>query len=510
MMRHSGAGRFLSRRGSGVVSMGAGAVLLSLLVGLSPGAGGPPSAESVRAAEAGGAAATRPAPEGMPGVDLERPAGVREPLSWRLGNGLLVAVLPDERSPYVTLEMHLPASAFDDPPGKEGLAWLTANYTLAGAGEMTASQMAALLNRLGLQYRVAAGLTGTTILVEGYRDHTAEALKVLAEAVRRPRFEATLLSMVRTALSEEQEERLSDARQRGSQYLQRFLYPESRRRAPVHGLPQTLARLERDDVVEFHRRLYVPAGSALLCSGSVDAEGILALADALLGDWSGTLRERPPRRSEVGPRGREMIIVDRLGTRQIVVAMGQAVTGASAADLPTADVVNALLVRGRSGRLAEALADAGVTVTSLHAGFSFDTDAAFLAVVGEMDIVHAEAFVRTVTAVLEALRAGTVPEAELAEARAWVVGQFGRAYQTPAAALEKLYLDTLRGFPEDFHRMYPVRVARVSAQDVAGLMERWVDPARLVHVVEGPADALNEPMTRIHPVLQVFRPPSSP
>ena len=59
-------------------------------------------------------------------------------LKVRLANGLRVFVVPVGRIPLVDLRLVARAGSVDDPPGKDGLASLTADLLAQGAGSRDA------------------------------------------------------------------------------------------------------------------------------------------------------------------------------------------------------------------------------------------------------------------------------------------------------------------------------------------------------------------------------------
>jgi zinc protease len=119
-----------------------------------------------------------------------------------------------------------------------------------------------------------------------------------------------------------------------------------------------------------------------------------------------------------------------------------------------------------------------------------------------------------VRAILDELkRLHDVPptEAELADTRAFMLGSFAAAHETPAAVAGDLWLLESEGLPSDWFNKMLAKVATVSADECADFVRKTIDDSHLVIVVVGEADKLKKPLEAIAPVTVVEsgKPPAS-
>jgi zinc protease len=114
-----------------------------------------------------------------------------------LDNGLTLVILPRRDVPLVAFHAALRAGAVADPPGKSGVAALTAGLLDKGAGSRTAFEFANAVESAGGSFHAGAG---AEIMAAGgqflARDQTL-MLELLSDALIEPRFARAELEKMR-------------------------------------------------------------------------------------------------------------------------------------------------------------------------------------------------------------------------------------------------------------------------------------------------------------------------
>ncbi|MBU4354761.1 MAG: insulinase family protein, partial [Proteobacteria bacterium] len=130
------------------------------------------------------------------GVLLWSSAVLAAPASQVLGtrhqlpNNLVWLFSPQTELPLVTLELLIKAGTLTDPPGKEGLANLTASLLLNGTKSRSSSKIAAELDFMGARLSAGGGGDFATVSLTVLKKDLGPALELLQDILMNPTFPA--------------------------------------------------------------------------------------------------------------------------------------------------------------------------------------------------------------------------------------------------------------------------------------------------------------------------------
>ncbi len=210
-----------------------------------------------------------------------------------------------------------------DPRGREGLTRHTAELARRGAGRLDRPELDAAIDQIGATLDVELdrdwlSLNGTCL--ERHLDRAvALAASVLAEPILSQREHEVLL---RETLHE-----LDDVRDDDSSLVDRHFH---RVCAPGHpyartalGTEESLGRIEREPLLDYHRSLWAPAHLIVGVSGPLSAARAEAVADEFRGAVAGRAGAAPPSLAVPPfPAGRRLILIDKPQRTQCQIVLG--------------------------------------------------------------------------------------------------------------------------------------------------------------------------------------------
>ena len=184
--------------------------------------------------------------------------GVPRARAWRLGNGLTVLRCHRPGQQVVAVEICLDVPLDAEPDGLDGIATIMVDALSQGAGQHTAEEFAAELERCGATLDANADYLGARVSLEVPVSRLAKALGLLAEALVAPAFaDSEVERLVRNRLDEIPLE-LANPGRRAAKQLSRELFPASARLSrPRKGTEETVARIDAAGV-----RALVPGSGA--------------------------------------------------------------------------------------------------------------------------------------------------------------------------------------------------------------------------------------------------------
>ena len=260
----------------------------------------------------------------------------------QLPNGLTLILMEQHELPIVSFNFVLRAGSIIDPVGKEGVASLTARLLRQGTESRSADQISAQLDFIGAQFSVGAGLESTQGSAEFLRKDVTAGIGLLADILRHPSFPPDeVKKQIQQRIGAIQSARETPGAVMGRYYYS-FLYGRHPYHRPVGGDEQSLAAIQRQDILAYYRVHYVPANLILAVAGDFDSQQMKKVLEARFGSWTGG---RPPRASAARkPRvkGRRILLVDKPDSTQTFFTIGNIGVQRHHPDRVALQVVNTL------------------------------------------------------------------------------------------------------------------------------------------------------------------------
>lgn len=412
-----------------------------------------------------------------------------------LSNGLPVLLVPMHEVPVVEVLLVLRAGAVADPPGREGLARMTADMLDEGAGGKDALALADTVDFLGARLETEASWDATTVRLRVPVARLSDALPVMADVALRPDFpEGELARLRKEALTDLLQARDEPGRVASRALLQAVFGPRHRYGRPEGGDAASIGAFTVADLRAFHATRCVPATATLVVAGDAGAD-VLPPLEKAFGSWRAPgAAARAPAVAEPAPlKSRTVWLVDKPGAAQSAIRFGGIGPSWSAPGYAAAEVMNTLLGGSFTSRLNDNLREQhGYAYGAGSRVQRFRTGGLFLAA----SDVQTDKTAPAVTEFLKELtRIGTPAAAEEVErarnyAALGYAGDFETTTQVARRMAERVVYDLPDGFFEEF-------VPKALAVDVGGLRaaaRSVVDPTRMALVVVGDRATVEAPL----------------
>lgn len=203
----------------------------------------------------------------------------------KLANGLVLLGEPSSAFQSAAFSFLTPAGCLHDEPGSNGLAGLTCEMMLRGAGNRGSRQLISDLENLGVERGESVGVSQASYSGSTIAESLQPALSIVADILRRPHLPADQLESARSVCMQELRGVEDDPGQKLMTELRRRHYPDPWGR-PSHGQQADLEQLTIDDVQRFYQQHYGPSETILAVAGNFDWESICDHVEQLFGDWS--------------------------------------------------------------------------------------------------------------------------------------------------------------------------------------------------------------------------------
>lgn len=465
----------------------------------SPGpavAAGPATAAEQPSPAASPRPSPRPAAKPMPvRADVKLPASRRVVLP----NGLTLLLMEQHEVPMVSFSVSVAAGAVLDPPGKEGLASITAELLRKGTKRRSADAIAEAIDSVGGSFGFDADADRAQGAAEFLARDADAAVALLADLVQQPTFPDDEVAKA-TA------QRIDGIRQAKDQpravlgdFAHAFLYGDHVYGRPEGGDERSLAAISPGDVRAFHAARYGPAVTVIAAVGDFASAAMEERLRSAFGGWTRDVMSPPPVPDLVAPAGRRLLLVDKPDATQTFFSIGAVGLRRSDPDRVAVDVVNTVF----GGRFTSILNSALRIESGLTYGArsSFDLRRA----AGPFAITSYTRNETTVKAIdmaldlLKGLHERGLSDEQLRSAKAYIRGQFPPELETSAALAATLTELEFFGLGSDEIDRYLERVDAVTADDVRRVVQSHFPLESLSLTLIGKADEIGSQVQKYAP-----------
>ncbi|HEV2687962.1 MAG TPA: pitrilysin family protein, partial [Bryobacteraceae bacterium] len=270
----------------------------------------------------------------------------------KLDNGLTVLVMEDHRLPTVTVQLIIQgAGALNEPADTPGLASITASMLKEGTTTRTSKQIAEDIDKLGATIGANApwGSNGANVSASGLSDNFPQWIALAADIVLNPIFPESELNKLKQRMKVQLQQ------QRSSPF---FLIQERFNRAvygnhPAAVTSPTTASIDKITpamLTKWHHDHYAPQNAILGIAGDVRAADLPQMFQNLP-PWAPNDAKVPPAAATKPVSGRKIFLVDRPGSVQADVFIGNIAVTRTDADYMPMVVMDKIVGGGASARL---------------------------------------------------------------------------------------------------------------------------------------------------------------
>jgi zinc protease len=419
-----------------------------------------------------------------------------------LANGVRTCVITDNEQPMVTVRLVLAsAGSINDPAAKPGVANMTGDMLTQGTASRTAEQIAQAIDFVGGSLSASADNDGTYITVSVVKKDFALALDLLSDVLLHPAFKKEELDRRRQQSLSNLQVQYSDPGYIADAVLDRLIYGRHPYGLPGSGTPDSLRKIERDDLVGFRDTYYTPESALLAFSGDIKPDEAFAAAEKYLGESAWPKRETrtatPPDLSPV--QGMRIVLIDKPDANQTQIRAGRLGIPRNSPDSIPLHVTNRIFGGGFNSRLStEVRQKKGLTYGAYSSFNSYKLAGDFSA----STFTRTEATVaatRLVVDLIGKMSTGELDPHELDFARDYLAGVFPIQSETGEQVASRTLTVIQYGLPADYNQTYQQKVLAVSPTDVKHMAGRYFNPSNLILVLVGNVKGFREAVRKEFP-----------
>jgi len=207
-------------------------------------------------------------------------------------SGIRAWLIRNPSVPVISMSFAFRSGAVSDPTGKEGRAQFVASMLDEGAGDLNSEAFQEKIEDLSVRLRFRASLEIFSGSIQTLKQNRAEAFKLLALALNKPRFDQDPFLRVRAQLSASLRLDQEDPDRIASRVWYRSVFGNHPYGRPIGGTLASIYNIKREDLVSFSNSFFSRKNLLIGVAGDIGPDELSVRLDEIFGDLPlGTDRE---------------------------------------------------------------------------------------------------------------------------------------------------------------------------------------------------------------------------
>ncbi len=424
----------------------------------------------------------RPESLGLEKVTFER----RRAETWTLENGLRVFYLHDDEIPMMHGALYVRGGSLYQPVELAGLAELSGSQMREGGipAFPTPEAFDKALDARGADIESGFGAEYGNVAFSCLSEDFSEIFGYFSDVVRRPSFSAKPFLLEKRLALEGIQHRKDSPETMAGQSFAAALYGNA---SPygVKSSPESIERVSLNELRAFHSRFFKPQSAVLALSGSLSREVAQREIEKRFSDWRSDKFEPvepPPLPETTSPA----VYVLQREFDQATVIMGHLGPPRMSPDTYALALFDRYFTGGgfESVLFSEVRSKSGLAY-SIGGGFTPGPRAGQFTIVLQTRNSEVLSAIDKVRQLLQDARANIPTVDKLNESKQASERSYVFTFAESSAVVQRAALLKLLDYPDDWDDTYLPRLAKITRDDVSEVVNRDVQPDKLVTVIVG-------------------------
>lgn len=425
---------------------------------------------------------------------------------YELKNGMVIYLMEDHTLPLVGGSAIIRTGSRYEPADQVGLAEITGAVMRSGGTTTHAADgLNEILEQRAASIETSIGQSSGNASFSALKEDFGLVFDLFAEVLQQPAFPQDKIDLEKRQYAGAIARRNDDPGEIASREFDKLMYGAASPYARTVEY-DTLANIQRDDLVNFYQNYVRPDQIILGIIGDINIAETKAKIEANFATWKNpttTMDLTPPPVTSALTLG-QSFLVDQPQLTQSNILVGHPGGQLDNPDYPQIAVMNGV-INGFGGRLFNEIRSRQGLAYSVYGVWSprYDYPGYFIA----GGSTRSEATVPFLTALkseLNRIREEPITEEELAIAKESILNSFVFNFEDPGQTLSRLMNYEYYGYASDFIFQYEQGVKETTIADVQRVAQEYLQPEDLTVLVVGNVGAIDPPLSDLYGEIQAI------
>ena len=399
--------------------------------------------------------------------------------------GGITAWLVEEHSvPLIALRYAFDGGNAQDPEGKEGLANFLASMMDEGAGDLNAKQFQERMEEIAMRMGFDDARDAFYGSFETLTENRDKAVALLALALNKPRFDTDAVDRIRGQLVAGLIHAARDPDRVASETWAATAFAGHPYGRPANGTLESIKKITREDLAALRTRMFAKDTLSVVVVGDIDAQTLAGMLDQVFGGLPAKAKLTPV--AQVIPKAAEKLKVVEMAVPQSVARFGLPAMPRKDKDFLPAFVLNQIVGGGvMSSRLWEEVREKRGLAYSVYTSVQpFKHTSVFAGGVATKNEEIGQSL-ELINAELKRIAADGPTEAELANAKSYLIGSFALRFDTNAKIANQLLWVLQEDLGKDYVDRRNSEIEAVTLEQVKAAGKRLFEGQELITTIVG-------------------------
>lgn len=416
---------------------------------------------------------------------------VPEPERYEMANGIVVYLYEERLLPAISVYAVVRTGQIYEPAEKAGLASLTGAVMRTGgtrklSGREVDEKLEFISARCTVNVSRDMGSARLTVLSKDFD----EAMELFADILMEPGFEEAKIELRKQRLHEQFRRENDNPDTILGRELRRLTYndhPYSRR---LDGYSETIRKITREDLDDFHSRYFRPNNIILGVSGDFSRDEMKSKLEKLFGGWEKKETEYPDVPKVAVNRKRTLGFISKELNQSSFFIGNTAVTYLDPDYFPLMLGSYILGESGFNSRLVDLVRTKAGLAYNVGSFLYLSKDPGMFICYCSTKTESTRDAVQKVLDELERIRMDEVTELELSRAKEGIRNRFVFKFDQSSEIVRRYVNLEYHGLPRDYLKTYLQKIEAVTASDIREAARKHIRPAESTILVIGDERAL--------------------
>jgi len=389
-----------------------------------------------------------------------------------LDNGLKVILEENRNAPVVALQIWVNVGSGDEKDEEAGMCHFIEHMIFKGTEKRKVREMAKEIESMGGSINAYTSYDQTVFHITLASRFADTGLDILADAIQHSTFDPVELEREREVILEEIRMGQDDPSRKLFQQTMATLFQEHPYRRPIIGFEKTIQSIQRDQMVSFFKKWYVPNRIAFVAVGDF---GLQKMEDKVREAFKGLKPSTTGSPSRIEEKGKKEFrpVVSQGNFKETYLQMAVPIPSVKHEDTPALDALSYILGGGEASRLVQKVKLEKGLANSISASSFTPKDPGAFIVGATLPVENLEKAMEAILKEIKGLGQEGVTTEELNRVKVNVESELIYDRQTVQGQARKLgYYEVVTGDLQ-FEKEYMRRISLLQSEDIKRVVEKY-------------------------------------